>query len=183
MMPSGARVSGFHPMLHVGTATVLAFFAGGVLASLGEYWGHRLLHLPLALAEVHREHHRLNLAQGILREWLDYLKGGVLFGLGLGAALWVTFAPPASVALFAGSALYGLFAAYAHKLQHENPHGCFWMKMPVHYVHHKFDMRRSNFGIAVDIWDRVFGTYERVAWDGERERAARRRGRLRISWL
>lgn len=174
-------------MLHVifASATILAFVAGAVLASLGEYWGHRLLHLPLALAGTHREHHRLNQAQGILREWLDYLKGGIPFsvGVGLAAVLWLDVAASTSVALFAGSALYGLFAAYAHKLQHENPHGCFWMKMPVHYVHHKYDMRRRNFGIAIDIWDRVFGTYERVAWDGERERAARRRGLLRITWL
>lgn len=172
-------------MVHVvfAPANILAFVAGAVLASLGEYWGHRVLHLPLALTRAHREHHGTNLAQGILREWLDYLKGGILFSLGLGAVLWVTFAASASLALLAGSVLYGLFAAYAHKLQHENPHGCFWMKMPVHYVHHKHRMWRHNFGVAVDIWDRVFGTYVRRPWDGEPERAARRRGLLRITWL
>ena len=30
--------------------------------------------------------------------------------------------------------------------------------MPTHYVHHKFNMWHYNFGIALDIWDRVFRT-------------------------
>src|SRR5690606_17849280 len=134
---------------------VLALVAGGVLASFGEYWGHRLLHLPLALAEVHREHHRLGAAQGVLREALDYFKGGVPCSLPFAYVLWMHVAPSASVALVLGAALYGVFSAYAHQLQHENPHGCSWMRMPVHYVHHKYNMRRSNFGIAVDVWDRL----------------------------
>lgn len=163
-------------------ANLLSFAGGLVLASLGEYWGHRVLHLDLPLAEVHREHHRLNEAQGVLREVIDYFKGGLPCSLPFAAALWFTVSPAAGLALLLGGALYGIFAAYAHQLQHENPHGCFWMRMPVHYVHHKYGMRRRNFGIAVDVWDRVFGTYEVVAWDGERERAAARRGRWRIKW-
>jgi sterol desaturase/sphingolipid hydroxylase (fatty acid hydroxylase superfamily) len=163
-------------------ANVLSFVAGAFLASLGEYWGHRLLHLDLAVAEVHREHHRLNVAQGVLLEALDYIKGGLVCCLPLASVLWLWIAPSAALALTAGAALYGVFAAYAHQLQHENPRGCFWMAMPVHYVHHKFNMKRWNFGIAVDFWDRVFGTYKVVAWDGARERAAERRGLLRIKW-
>ena len=34
--------------------------------------------------------------------------------------------------------------------------------MPTHYVHHKFNMWHYNFGMALDIWDRVFRTYKPV---------------------
>jgi len=43
------------------------------------------------------------------------------------------------------------------------------MKMPVHYVHHKYGMWHHNFGLAVDWWDHVFGTYKPVEWLTEEE--------------
>ena len=51
------------------------------------------------------------------------------------------------------------FAAYAHQAQHEWPELVFWMHPPVHTVHHKFGMWKKNFGIGVDVWDKVFGTF------------------------
>lgn len=41
--------------------------------------------------------------------------------------------------------------------------------MPVHYVHHKYNQWEYNFGLAVDWWDKVFGTYQAVDWLGESE--------------
>ena len=66
-----------------------------------------------------------------------------------------------------GAVVYAAFSAYAHQLQHENPRKCFWMKMPVHYVHHKYGMWHHNFGLGVDWWDHVFGTYKPVEWPAE----------------
>ena len=38
---------------------------------------------------------------------------------------------------------------------------------PVHYLHHKEKMWHTNFGISIDLWDRVFGTYRKVDWKPE----------------
>jgi sterol desaturase/sphingolipid hydroxylase (fatty acid hydroxylase superfamily) len=36
----------------------------------------------------------------------------------------------------------------------------FWMRLPVHHLHHHYEMQKHNFGLSVDWWDRVFGTYK-----------------------
>jgi sterol desaturase/sphingolipid hydroxylase (fatty acid hydroxylase superfamily) len=51
-----------------------------------------------------------------------------------------------------------VLAAYAHQIQHANPGLVFWMKRPVHRLHHAGT--KGNYGILVDWWDRLFGTYE-----------------------
>jgi len=73
------------------------------------------------------------------------------------------------ISFFLGMLFYAAFAAYAHQLQHENPTACFWMKMPVHYVHHEYKQWHHNFGLGVDWWDRIFGTYKPVEWLTEKE--------------
>lgn len=157
----------------------LCFVSAFVLASLVEYWVHRLMHVSpkISIGERHREHHRANKGQGVLWEFLDYIKSTFI-------ALFLMFflSWQAGLAWLLGGVTYAIFSAYAHQLQHENPVKCFWMKMPVHYVHHKYGMWHHNFGLAVDWWDHVFGTYKAVDWITEDELALAQKGHLELRW-
>ncbi len=165
-------------------AGVLSFVAGVIFASLLEYWVHRLMHNNLMLGKRHREHHQRNEGQGVLGEFLDYVKGSfpviglpLLISVGLGTGMGI------GMGWFAGTLIYAAFSAYAHQLQHENPTRCFWMKMPVHYIHHKYGMWNHNFGLGVDWWDHVFGTYKWVDWLTEEELERPERGLAQIRWV
>ena len=158
---------------------VASFISAFIFASLVEYWLHRLMHIfPHFGRDIvpHYEHHRENTAEGVLREFKDYL---MVVPLSLGAFL---ISIPIGIGFVAGSVVYAAFSAYAHQLQHENPTKCIWMKMPVHYVHHKYNQWEHNFVLAVDWWDRVFGTYKAVDWLNEAELERSDRGYLQIKW-
>lgn len=155
----------------------ICFAIAFVLASLVEYWVHRLMHRPLKLGERHRDHHRRNEAQGVLWEFRDYVKGTILIMLPM---FWVSI--PAGIGWTLGGVVYAAFSSYAHQLQHENPTRCFWMKMPVHYVHHKYNMWHHNFGLGVDWWDHVFGTYKAVEWLSAAEQQEAKPSLLQLRW-
>lgn len=165
----------------------IAWFAGAfVFASLAEYWMHRLMHVPPKhpirrilpnVGQVHHEHHRRNEGQGVLGEFTDYLKGAFIL---MCAGFLVSI--EAGICWLLGAVCYAAFAAYAHQLQHENPRACFWMKMPVHYVHHKYNQWHHNFGLGVDWWDRVFGTYCLVEWLSAEEQTKPIGGRFQLKW-
>ncbi|MGI0495343.1 sterol desaturase family protein [Alkalinema pantanalense CENA528] len=152
--------------------------AAFVLASLVEYWVHRLMHQPYKLGEKHRDHHRRNEGQGVIWEFRDYLLGTCVV-----MAIPYFWSWEIGLAWTIGGVAFAAFAAYAHQLQHENPRKCFWMPMPVHYVHHKYGMWNHNFGLAVDWWDRVFGTYKVVDWLDEKELQRPTVGFLELRWL
>lgn len=157
---------------------VLLYVCGFLFGSFAEYVVHRWMHQHKVKARIHREHHKRNLGQGVLGEFVDYLKGGfVVF------VLLFPISTGAGVAWALGAISFAAFAAFAHQLQHENPTRCFWLRMPLHYVHHKYNMWHHNFGISVDWWDRVFGTYKVMDWLGDRERAGMGRGVLEIKWV
>ncbi|MBR8827655.1 MAG: sterol desaturase family protein [Gomphosphaeria aponina SAG 52.96 = DSM 107014] len=156
----------------------LGFFGlAFIFASFVEYWLHRLMHYSPKIGKRHRDHHQRNEGQGVLPEFKDYLQGGflvafVMFGVSLAAGIgW-----------FSGSLVYAAFSAYAHQLQHDNPTKCFWMKMPVHYVHHKYNQWHHNFGLALDWWDHVFGTYKYGEWLTETELMQQEKGDLKLRW-
>src|SRR4249920_66990 len=135
------------------------FAAGFVFGSFVEYWGHRAMHSWRWLGKVHWEHHGRGTGQGVLREYLDYVKG----------TWWLMLLPllislPVGIGWLLGANAFALFSAFAHQLQHDNPQKVFWMPMPVHYVHHALNQWHHNFGMALDIWDRVFGTYKPLEW-------------------
>ncbi len=140
-----------------------AFLLAVIIGTLLEYWVHRLMHWRFFLGRRHAEHHRRGTGQGVVGEFFDYTIGVV-------PVLWVGFlySLPAGIGFVAGGLGYAVFAAYSHQLQHERPELCFWLRRPVHYLHHHQHMWRHNFGISLDIWDRVFGTYKPVAWQPER---------------
>jgi sterol desaturase/sphingolipid hydroxylase (fatty acid hydroxylase superfamily) len=159
-------------------AVGLACFAiAFILASLVEYWVHRLMHQPYKLGERHRDHHRRNEGQGVLWEFRDYVKSTILI---MGLLFWVSL--EAGIGWLLGALVYAAFSSYAHQLQHENPTKCFWMPMPVHYVHHKYGMWHHNFGLAVDWWDHVFGTYKLVDWLTDEELSQPERGYFQLRW-
>jgi len=92
----------------------------------------------------------------VLWEFRDYVLGSFV----VMAIMFSTHWRQESVG-FGG--FFAAFSAYA-QLQHENPTQCFWMKMPVHYVHHKYGMWHHNFGLAVDWWDHVLAPTS--LWNG-----------------
>ncbi|ERN40777.1 sterol desaturase [Rubidibacter lacunae KORDI 51-2] len=155
----------------------VSFALAFVFASLVEYWLHRLMHASARVGQRHRDHHRRNEGQGVLWEFRDYVVGSLV-------ALPVMFlvSIPSGSGWLLGALAYAAFSAYAHQLQHENPVKCFWMPMPVHYVHHKYGMWHHNFGLAVDWWDRIFGTYKPVDWLTEAERSQSERSYLALKW-
>ena len=158
-----------------------AWFAGGfVFASLAEYWAHRLLHAVRWLGKTHREHHARGTGQGRAAGVLGLLQRHLVDDVAA-----VSHQPAQRHRLGAGRNGFALFSAFAHQLQHENPKKCFWMKMPLHYVHHTHNQWHHNFGMALDIWDRVFGTYKPLNWEDrlEPEQVASRRRIWQINWL
>ncbi len=148
-----------------------------IFGSLVEYWAHRLMHKYPKIFAFHLNHHKNNEGQGVLGEFRDYFKGGVILLLPLFLYSWSV-----GLSWFLGGVTYGIFAAYAHQLQHENPSKCFWMKMPVHYVHHKYNQWNYNFGLGVDWWDIIFGTYKEVEWLTEKELSQPERGMFQVRW-
>lgn len=141
----------------------IAFGLALVIGTLTEYLVHRLMHSGRLLGRTHAKHHQDGDGQGWLLEFWDYFKGTLV-------VLWTGFlySMPAGVGFAAGGLFYAMLAAYAHQIQHERPELVFWMKRPVHHLHHAHHMWKHNFGILVDIWDRVFGTYRVVEWSPER---------------
>jgi sterol desaturase/sphingolipid hydroxylase (fatty acid hydroxylase superfamily) len=153
------------------------FIAAFILSSLVEYWVHRLMHKPGKFGERHRDHHRRNEGQGVVWEFRDYVRATIIL-------MWPMFliSTAAGLGWLFGAIIYAAFSAYAHQLQHENPSKCFWMKMPVHYVHHKYQMWHHNFGLAVDWWDHVFGTYQLMEWETEEELNLAQKSYLELRW-
>ena len=155
------------------------FILGIIFASFVEYWLHRLMHIDPRFGRdivPHYDHHKENYGQGVLPEFKDY-------SMALPIAFFAFFISfPIGISFVGGSFIYGIFSAYAHQLQHENPTKCFWLKMPVHYVHHKYNQWDYNFGLAVDWWDRLFGTYKAMDWLTEKELEGADKGYLQVKW-
>jgi sterol desaturase/sphingolipid hydroxylase (fatty acid hydroxylase superfamily) len=163
-------------LVQIGVGAV-CFTIAFILASLVEYWMHRLMHISPKIGERHRDHHRRNEGQGVLWEFRDYVKSTVII-----LCLLFFHSLAAGTGWFLGGVVYAAFSSYAHQLQHENPSKCFWMKMPVHYVHHKYGMWHHNFGLAVDWWDHIFGTYKLIEWVDETELSQPDRSYLQLRW-
>jgi sterol desaturase/sphingolipid hydroxylase (fatty acid hydroxylase superfamily) len=157
---------------------VACFFAAFIFSSFMEYWLHRLMHLLPKLCQFHVNHHKKNQGQGVLGEFKDYVLGTSLMMCMMFVVSWQI-----GLSWLLGSLCYAAFAAYGHQLQHENPIACFWMKMPVHYVHHTHNQWHHNFGLGVDWWDHVFGTYKPTEWLTERELEFADKGNWGIKWI
>jgi sterol desaturase/sphingolipid hydroxylase (fatty acid hydroxylase superfamily) len=156
----------------------LAFLIG----TLVEYFVHRLMHWRILLGRKHTEHHKDGTGQGWLGEFWDYFVGALTAMVPVLLLAWALGLPAAGIGFAAGGTLYAAFAAYAHQAQHDRPELVFWMRRPVHHLHHAHQMWRHNFGISLDWWDHVFGTYKAVEWHRPPGRL-RWRDFVRIKWL
>jgi len=145
---------------HPAWVGLLAGLLAALQGSLLEYWIHRSLHRRGWARRQHGEHHMLGKGQGWAGEFRAYLLPALPFCL-------LSFLPSLAIGVgySAGATLYLAFAAYAHQVQHERPELVFWMKAPVHHLHHRHHMTRYNYGIGVDIWDRWFGTLQLRGWN------------------
>lgn len=136
-----------------------------VIGTFVEWVVHYLMHRRILLGKVHSLHHAEGTGQGWFGEFLVYFLPALPFMIGCLLIAWLVLDIVwFGVGLFIGGSLYAAFAAYAHQVQHERPELTFWMRRPVHYIHHAHNMWHHNFGISFDIWDRVFGTYRPVEY-------------------
>jgi sterol desaturase/sphingolipid hydroxylase (fatty acid hydroxylase superfamily) len=142
------------PMLDGTVGFVAATLAAITLGTFAEYFVHRAMHWGWLYPEGHRWHHASNDPRTFLHDVFDY-------GMGAAALSWLGFlvSPAAGFGWMLGALAYTLLASYAHQLQHANPDLVFWMKRPVHRLHHDAGALEANFGILVDWWDRLFGSY------------------------
>lgn len=156
-------------MLHEWLAGLLGFVAAVAVGTFVEYLVHRFMHKGTLLGKKHAEHHRDGWGQGWLGEFWDYFAGSVpVMAAGFCVGYFLCDSLGGGLGFVAGGLAYACMAAYAHQVQHDRPELVFWLKRPVHYIHHKHKMWHHNFGITVDIWDRVFGTYKAVDWNPEK---------------
>lgn len=135
------------------------FLFAFIFGSFLEYWVHRLMHQSTTFGSkitAHYGHHRSNSTKGFIKDWLDF----ALIALLVLPAFIISL--PIGLVSLLGTLTFAAFASYAHQVQHYNPDKCFWMKAPIHYLHHQHNQWDSNFGLAVDWWDHIFGTYKSV---------------------
>ncbi|MEL6929308.1 MAG: sterol desaturase family protein [Cyanobacteria bacterium J06600_6] len=137
--------------------SLLLFIFAFIFGSFLEYWVHRAMHVFPKFGNGltgHFGHHRSNTTKGFVGDFLDFSLVSLLVLPAFLVSLYF------GVIMLSGTIAFAAFASYAHQIQHYNPHKCFWMKMPIHYIHHRDKQWHSNFGLAIDWWDIVFGTYQ-----------------------
>ena len=167
------------------TALPLAggFLAGGFAASLVEYWVHVLMHRRILLGRTHRNHHREPDGETWFKQFAYYASGCAVSAAVVVPACWALGALALGLGVTAGSVVWSAWVAYAHTLQHERPELVFWMRLPIHHLHHKYEMSGYNYGLSVDWWDRVFGTYKPMPWEPDREVRLSIRALFGITWF
>ena len=138
--------------------SLLLFIFAFIFGSFLEYWVHRSMHLYPKFGNLtrHHNHHRDHKTKGFIGDFLNFS----LVSLLVLPAFLVSLS--FGIIMISGSVAFAAFASYAHQVQHFRPDQCFWMKMPVHYIHHQNNQWDSNFGVGIDWWDMVFGTYKPV---------------------
>ncbi|MGH8551212.1 MAG: sterol desaturase family protein [Methylococcales bacterium] len=143
---------------------LLAFLIAVLYATFVEYTMHRLMHAGIVYGDQHAKHHQEDTGKGWFEEFGNYFIPSLTI-------LWFGFlcSTVAGIGFALGGTLASVWGAYAHQLQHENPELVFWLSRPVHHLHHKHNMAKHNFGISVDFWDRIFGTYRAGKWQPEKE--------------
>lgn len=151
-------------VLEITIQLAVSLFAAFFVGTLSEYIVHRLMHARVFLYKIHAKHHQVGEGQGWFGEFKGYFLPSIPVLL-IGGFLFSYWSWVAVVGFIIGCTMYAAAAAYAHQVQHENPDLCFWLRRPVHHLHHNGKMWHHNFGILVDFWDRVFGTYKPVEYE------------------
>ena len=120
------------------------FLFAFIFGSFLEYWVHRLMHQSTTFGTkitAHYGHHRSNTTKGFFKDWLDF----ALIALLILPAFLISI--PVGLVSILGTMTFAAFASYAHQIQHYHPEKCFWMKAPIHFLHHE----HIN-GIATLVW-------------------------------
>ena len=130
----------------------VAGFAGAfVFGTFVDYAIHYLMHKRIMLGEVHILHHSEGTGQGWWGDFLVYFLPAAPFLIGCFLVSWLALDLLwLGICIAAGGSWYAAFAAYAHQVQHERPELAFWMRRPVHTVHHVHNMWKHNYGISLD---------------------------------
>jgi len=126
----------------------------------GQYWMHRLMHNNRWFWATHAPHHHLT--------QLNAMKGYVgnpieLFLISLGIIALFDWD---KAALFAGISVGSTVAVYAHANVRANPpiwYSFFFTTIRHHSLHHtalSYEDTRCNYGNALILMDRIFGTYK-----------------------
>lgn len=149
----------FSPQLLSGLPTVVLWPLAFLLWDLAFYTSHRAHHHFPLLWDVHAVHHQgesFNISLAVRNGWLQVLTPTPFF-----AVLALIGVPPA-VFLSMG-ALHYTIQLYNHNglTLAPSPLDLFMITPRHHRVHHAKDRRYHdrNFGSALVIWDRLFGTF------------------------
>lgn len=147
-------------MILVFVGLVVAMFIG----TLVEYWVHWLMHHGLFLTRFHMLHHRENNADDWLKDLFKiYIPGFVpVMLLPFIPLIWVesSWLFYSGIGWALGTVSYlGVFSL-CHHMHHQNPQKLFWLAPGFHDVHHTPGNYRHNYGVVVDWWDRILGTYK-----------------------
>ena len=134
---------------------IIGFCSAILLGLFLEYPVHRLFHSGYFFSKRHRAHHISNNAYGWIKDFLTFYYPGVLPLLILGFLISFWF----GLGWFVGGTFFILILIGAHYIQHHYPRRVFWMKYPIHYLHHNHSMK-YNFGITNTLFDHIFGTYK-----------------------
>lgn len=160
---------------------VLALFLG----TFGEYAAHRIMHANFVWGRAHADHHRRGpgpgTGQGWINEFREYSISLIPILAVLLPAAYFLGPPAACIGILIGGIAWVALSAYCHQAQHDRPELVFWLKMPSHHVHHLYHQWHHNFGVTVDWWDHIFGTYKEMQWERP-ENPLRWRDLLDIEW-
>ena len=135
-----------------------------ILMDLAVYWQHRASHRLGWLWALHKLHHAdrdFDISTG-LRFHPGEALASMLYKGAVGAVLG---APPEAMLLF------GVYRAIGSMIEHANvalpPRldrvvRAFWVTPAMHIIHHSAigNDHNHNYGFALSLWDRVFGTYQ-----------------------
>lgn len=138
---------------------------GGLfIGSQTEYWVHIFMHKRILLGHSHIFHHEEPWDEHFFQQYKYYLLGWAPMSGAFILGFWAAGYLLVGLGIAAGGFLWATWVAYAHTLQHEKPELVFWMRRPIHYIHHTHHLPGYNFGLSVDWWDHVFGTYKAMPW-------------------
>lgn len=164
-----------HPPAPAGPVLLIVFTITMLIAyDLSYYLYHRMQHRIPLLWELHKVHHSAQVMIGVTKDrvhpideimnrWWDGLIPGLCYGA------WMFFAlDPVEVTIF-GINVYAIrniilmmdFVRHTHlKLSYGRHLSAILLSPHYHQLHHSIAAKHwdKNFGLALSIWDRAFGT-------------------------
>ncbi|MBX3232599.1 MAG: sterol desaturase family protein [Labilithrix sp.] len=155
------------------TPVFVAFTLALFLADdLTRYLVHRAMHVVPALWELHKVHHSAEVLTPLtlyrvhpLESSLNQLRGGLAAGLVTGVFMWLLPGTLRSFEVLGVDVLGFVWTAAGANLRHSHV----WLRFPAaierwlispaqHQLHHARSGARGNYGSALAVWDRLFGT-------------------------